>query len=129
MIMVLHQACSVTSAGQPAQEFRCPAHRRRPVVQVFQPGKIGREIIVKDAIADAFLQQILLRPAEEYDVIARCNLERRLYLRRAGGSGGAVSVLRRGPDKYAFPKPLGTGAPKYAGLNKVESGSLIAPPK
>ena len=43
------------------------------MVQVHQPGRPGKDIIVKDAIADAFLQQILLRPAE-YDVIATCNL-------------------------------------------------------
>ena len=53
----------------------------------FKNPKTGREIIVKDSIADAFLQQILLRPAE-YDVIATLNLERRLHLRRAGRASG-----------------------------------------
>ena len=52
----------------------------------FKNPKTGRDIIVKDVIADAFLQQILLRPAE-YDVIATLEPQRRLHLRRAGRAG------------------------------------------
>ena len=48
--------------------------------------KTGRDIVVKDVIADAFLQQILLRPAE-YDVIATLNLNGDYISRRAGGAG------------------------------------------
>jgi len=54
------------------KEFGAQADRRRPVVQVQEP-KTGKDIIVKDVIADAFLQQILLRPAE-YSVVATLNL-------------------------------------------------------
>ncbi len=53
----------------------------------FKNPKSGNDIIVKDVIADAFLQQILLRPAE-YSVIATLEPERRLCLRRAGRAGG-----------------------------------------
>ena len=53
----------------------------------FKNPKTGRDIVVKDVIADAFLQQILLRP-DEYDVIATLEPERRLHLRRARRAGG-----------------------------------------
>ena len=55
-----------------AEGVRREADRRRPVVQVQEP-EDRPDIVVKDVIADAFLQQILLRPAE-YDVIATLNL-------------------------------------------------------
>jgi isocitrate dehydrogenase len=55
-----------------AEGVRRRADRRRPVVQVQEP-EDRQDIIIKDVIADAFLQQILLRPAE-YDVIATLNL-------------------------------------------------------
>ena len=55
------------------ERVRCPAHRRRPLVSFKNP-KTGKTIVVKDVIADAFLQQILLRPAEYDDVIACMNL-------------------------------------------------------
>ncbi len=86
----------------------------------------GREIVIKDSIADAFLQQVLLRPAE-YDVIATTNLNgdyiSDALAAQVGGIGIApganISAL------YAcFEATHGT-APKYAGLDKVNPGSLI----
>jgi hypothetical protein len=53
----------------------------------FKNPKTGKDIVVKDAIADAFLQQILLRPAE-YSGDRHAEPERRLHLRRAGRAGG-----------------------------------------
>lgn len=61
----------------------------------FKNPKSGREVIVKDAIADAMLQQILLRPAE-YDVIATLNLNGD-YLSDALAAEVGVSALRRAP--------------------------------
>jgi isocitrate dehydrogenase len=55
-----------------AEGVRRRADRRRPWCKFKNP-KTGADIVIKDSIADAFLQQILLRPAE-YDVIATLNL-------------------------------------------------------
>jgi len=81
----------------------------------FKNPNTGRDIIVKDAIADAFLQQILLRPAD-YDVIATLNLNGD-YIGIAPGAN--IS------DLYAVFEATHGTAPKYAGLDKVNPGSLI----
>ncbi|BBF86892.1 isocitrate dehydrogenase [Aquitalea magnusonii] len=86
----------------------------------------GREIIVKDAIADAFLQQILLRPAE-YDVIATTNLNGDYISDALAAQVGGIGIAPGAniSDHYAcFEATHGT-APKYAGLDKVNPGSLI----
>ena len=86
----------------------------------------GREIVVKDAIADAFLQQILLRPAE-YDVIACCNLNGDYISDALAAQVGGIGIAPGAniSDQYAcFEATHGT-APKYAGLDKVNPGSLI----
>ena len=88
--------------------------------------RTGRDIIIKDAIADAFLQQILLRPAE-YDVIATTNLNgdyiSDALAAQVGGFGIAPGANIS--DQYAcFEATHGT-APKYAGQDKVNPGSLI----
>ncbi len=88
--------------------------------------KSGREIIVKDSIADAFLQQILLRPAE-YDVIATTNLNGDYISDALAAQVGGIGIAPGAniSDKYAcFEATHGT-APKYAGLDKVNPGSLI----
>lgn len=85
----------------------------------------GKEIVVKDVIADAFLQQILLRPAE-YDVIACMNLNGD-YISDAWRLRLAVSVLHRvriSATNALFEATHGT-APKYAGQDKVNPGSII----
>jgi isocitrate dehydrogenase len=92
----------------------------------FRNPKSGREIIVKDSIADAFLQQILLRPAE-YDVIATTNLNGDYISDALAAQVGGIGIAPGAniSDKYAcFEATHGT-APKYAGLDKVNPGSLI----
>ncbi len=92
----------------------------------FKNPKTGREIIVKDVIADAFLQQILLRPAE-YDVIACCNLNGDYISDALAAQVGGIGIAPGAniSDFYAcFEATHGT-APKYAGLDKVNPGSLI----
>ena len=86
----------------------------------------GREIVVKDSIADAFLQQILLRPAE-YDVIATTNLNGDYISDALAAQVGGIGIAPGAniSDCYAcFEATHGT-APKYAGLDKVNPGSLI----
>ncbi len=92
----------------------------------FTNPKTGREVIVKDAIADAFLQQILLRPAE-YDVIATLNLNGDYISDALAAQVGGIGIAPGAniSDKYAcFEATHGT-APKYAGQDKVNPGSLI----
>jgi len=86
----------------------------------------GREVTVKDSIADAFLQQILLRPAE-YDVIATTNLNGDYISDALAAQVGGIGIAPGAniSDQYAcFEATHGT-APKYAGLDKVNPGSLI----
>jgi len=84
------------------------------------------KIVVKDRIADAMFQQVLLRP-DEYSVIATSNLNGD-YLSdacaaQAGGLGMAPGA-NIGDDAAVFEATHGT-APKYAGQDKVNPGSLI----
>ena len=92
----------------------------------FKNPKTGQDIIVKDTIADAFLQQILLRPAE-YDVIATLNLNGDYISDALAAQVGGIGIAPGAniSDHYAcFEATHGT-APKYAGLDKVNPGSLI----
>lgn len=92
----------------------------------FKNPHTGREIVIKDAIADAFLQQILLRPAE-YDVIATTNLNGDYISDALAAQVGGIGIAPGAniSDQYAcFEATHGT-APKYAGLDKVNPGSLI----
>ncbi|WP_055424077.1 NADP-dependent isocitrate dehydrogenase [Tepidiphilus thermophilus] len=92
----------------------------------FTNPKTGREIVVKDAIADAFLQQILLRPAE-YDVIATLNLNGDYISDALAAQVGGIGIAPGANvgDKYAVFEATHGTAPKYAGLDKVNPGSLI----
>jgi isocitrate dehydrogenase len=86
----------------------------------------GREIVVKDAIADAFLQQILLRPGE-YDVIATPNLNGDYISDALAAQVGGIGIApgaNMSDDVALFEATHGT-APKYAGQDKVNPGSLI----
>ena len=88
--------------------------------------KLPNGIVIKDAIADAFLQQILLRPAE-YDVIATTNLNGDYISDALAAQVGGIGIAPGAniSDQYAcFEATHGT-APKYAGLDKVNPGSLI----
>lgn len=86
----------------------------------------GKEIIIKDVIADAFLQQILLRPAE-YDVIATMNLNGDYVSDALAAQVGGIGIApgaNIGDGIALFEATHGT-APKYAGQDKVNPGSLI----
>ncbi|WP_299013687.1 NADP-dependent isocitrate dehydrogenase [uncultured Photobacterium sp.] len=86
----------------------------------------GKEIIIKDCIADAFLQQILLRPAE-YDVIATMNLNGDYISDALAAQVGGIGIApgaNIGDGVALFEATHGT-APKYAGQDKVNPGSLI----
>ena len=94
----------------------------------FKNPKTGREIVVKDVIADAFLQQILTRPAE-YDVIATMNLNGDYISDALAACVGGIGIAPGGNINYVtghavFEATHGT-APKYAGLDKVNPGSVI----
>ncbi|MEI8242281.1 MAG: NADP-dependent isocitrate dehydrogenase [bacterium] len=94
----------------------------------FRNPATGREIVVKDCIADAFLQQILTRPAE-YDVIATLNLNGDYVSDALAACVGGIGIAPGGNINYVtgtacFEATHGT-APKYANLDKVNPGSLI----
>ena len=88
----------------------------------------GHDLIVKDVIADAFLQQILTRPAE-YDVIATLNLNGDYVSDALAACVGGIGIAPGGNINYAtghaiFEATHGT-APKYADQDKVNPGSVI----
>ena len=94
----------------------------------FKNPKTGNEIVVKDCICDAFLQQILTRPAE-YDVIATLNLNGDYVSDALAATVGGIGIAPGANINYStgvavFEATHGT-APKYAGLDKVNPGSLI----
>ncbi|MGL4205143.1 MAG: NADP-dependent isocitrate dehydrogenase [Aeromonadaceae bacterium] len=92
----------------------------------FKNPKSGKMIVVKDVIADAFLQQILLRPAE-YDVIACMNLNGDYISDALAAQVGGIGIApgaNIGDGVALFEATHGT-APKYAGQDKVNPGSLI----
>jgi len=90
--------------------------------------KDGHEFVVKDAIADAFLQQILTRPAD-YSVIATMNLNGDYISDALAACVGGIGIAPGGNINYdtgaaIFEATHGT-APKYAGQDKVNPGSVI----
>ncbi|MFC3909612.1 NADP-dependent isocitrate dehydrogenase [Legionella dresdenensis] len=88
--------------------------------------KNGKSIIIKDVIADAFLQQILLRP-EDYSVIATLNLNGDYISDALAAQVGGIGIAPGANigDKVAVFEATHGTAPKYAGLDKVNPGSLI----
>ncbi len=86
----------------------------------------GREIIIKDVIADAFLQQILTRP-DEYSVIATLNLNGDYISDALAAEVGGIGIAPGANlgDKIALFEATHGTAPKYTGLDKVNPGSLI----
>lgn len=92
----------------------------------FKSPKSGREIVVKDVIADAFLQQILLRPAE-YSVIATLNLNGDYISDALAAQVGGIGIAPGAnlSDTVAMFEATHGTAPKYAGQDKVNPGSLI----
>ena len=92
----------------------------------FKNPNTGKNIVVKDAIADAMLQQILLRPAE-YDVIATLNLNGDYLSDALAAEVGGIGIAPGAnlSDTVAMFEATHGTAPKYAGLDKVNPGSLI----
>ena len=92
----------------------------------FKNPKSGKEITVKDVIADAFLQQILLRP-KEYDVIATLNLNGDYVSDALAAQVGGIGIAPGAnlSDTVAMFEATHGTAPKYAGQDKVNPGSLI----
>lgn len=96
-----------------------------PWMKIINPNN-NHEIVIKDCIADAFLQQILLRP-KEYDVIATLNLNGDYMSDALAAQVGGIGIApgaNIGSDCAIFEATHGT-APKYTGLDKVNPGSII----
>jgi len=92
----------------------------------FKNPNSGKEIIVKDVIADAFLQQILLRPTE-YSVIATLNLNGDYISDALAAQVGGIGIAPGAnlSDSIAMFEATHGTAPKYAGQDKVNPGSII----
>ncbi|NLB66288.1 MAG: NADP-dependent isocitrate dehydrogenase [Lentisphaerae bacterium] len=95
---------------------------------VIRHPETGRDILIKDVIADAFLQQLLTRPAE-YDVIATLNLNGDYISDALAACVGGIGIAPGANINYdtgcaVFEATHGT-APKYANLDRVNPGSLI----
>ena len=92
----------------------------------FNNPNTGKEIVVKDVIADAFLQQILLRP-KEYSVIATMNLNGDYISDALAAQVGGIGIAPGAnvSDTIAVFEATHGTAPKYAGKDYVNPGSLI----
>jgi isocitrate dehydrogenase len=92
----------------------------------FKNPRTGKDIIVKDAIADAFLQQILLRPAE-YSVVATLNLNGDYISDALAAQVGGIGIAPGAnmSDSVAMFEATHGTAPKYAGKDYVNPGSEI----
>jgi isocitrate dehydrogenase len=92
----------------------------------FKNPNTGRDIVIKDSIMDAFLQQILLRPVE-YSVIATMNLNGDYISDAASAQVGGIGIAPGGnlSDSIAMFEATHGTAPKYAGKDYVNPGSLI----
>lgn len=107
------------------EEFGAKPFQGGPWMQITNPST-GKPIIINDVIADAFLQQILLRP-EEYSVIATLNLNGDYISDALAAQVGGIGIApgaNIGDEVAVFEATHGT-APKYAGQDKVNPGSLI----
>ena len=96
-----------------------------PWVKIKNP-KTGKDIVIKDVIADAFLQQILMRPAD-YSVIATLNLNGDYVSDALAAEVGGIGIApgaNIGGAIAVYEATHGT-APKYAGQDKVNPGSII----
>ena len=110
----------------PSEFYGARGNRRRPVVPAFPMASRARGIVIKDVIADAFLQQILTRPAD-YDVVATPNLNGDYISDALAACVGGIGIAPGANINYVtghaiFEATHGT-APKYAGQDKVNPGS------
>jgi isocitrate dehydrogenase len=108
-----------------AREFGAQLIEQGPWMRMKNP-KTGKEIVIKDVIADAFLQQILLRP-EEYSVIATLNLNGDYISDALAAQVGGIGIAPGAnlSDSVAMFEATHGTAPKYAGKDMVNPGSLI----
>ena len=92
----------------------------------FKNPKSGKTITIKDNIADAFLQQILLRP-QDYSVIATLNLNGDYISDALAAQVGGIGIAPGAniSDRVAMFEATHGTAPRYAGQNKVNPGSII----
>jgi isocitrate dehydrogenase len=106
-------------------EFGAQEIDKGPWCQFNHP-KTGKPIVIKDVIADAFLQQILLRP-EEYEVIATLNLNGDYISDALAAQVGGIGIAPGAnlSDTIAMFEATHGTAPKYAGKNQVNPGSII----
>ncbi|MBV6540114.1 NADP-dependent isocitrate dehydrogenase [Ursidibacter maritimus] len=110
---------------QVAKEFGAEPIDNGPWHRLVNP-KTGKEIIIKDSIADAFLQEILLHPTD-YDVIATLNLNGDYISDALAAQVGGIGIspgANIGFEAAIFEATHGT-APKIAGKNKANPGSII----
>ncbi|MGX2967258.1 NADP-dependent isocitrate dehydrogenase [Ursidibacter sp. B-7004-1] len=110
---------------QVAKEFGAEPIDNGPWHRLVNP-KTGKEIIIKDSIADAFLQEILLHPTD-YDVIATLNLNGDYISDALAAQVGGIGIspgANIGFEAAIFEATHGT-APKIAGQNKANPGSII----
>ena len=108
-----------------AEEFGAVPLDGGPWHELANP-RTGKRIVIKDMIADAMLQQILTRP-DEYDVIATMNLNGDYLSDALAAQVGGIGIApgaNIGDSVALFEATHGT-APKYAGQDKVNPGSLI----
>ena len=107
------------------KEFAAELIDGGPWMKIKNP-KTGGDIVVKDVIADAFLQQILLRPAE-YDVIATLNLNGDYISDALAAQVGGIGIAPGAnmSDSVAMFEATHGTAPKYAGKDYVNPGSEI----
>ena len=107
------------------EEFGAKDYQGGPWMELKNP-KSGKQILIKDVIADAFLQQILLRP-EDSSVIATLNLNGDYISDALAAQVGGIGIApgaNIGDKSAVFEATHGT-APKYAGLDQVNPGSRI----
>lgn len=107
------------------EKFGATLHEGGPWMQMKNP-KTGKQIIINDIIADAFLQQILLRP-QDYSVIATLNLNGDYISDALAAQVGGIGIAPGAnlSDTIALFEATHGTAPKYAGLDKVNPGSII----
>mgnify|MGYP001185288198 CR=1 FL=1 len=106
-------------------EFNGKLIDKGPWSKIINPNN-GNEIIIKDVIADNFLQQILLRP-EDYDVIATLNLNGDYISDALAAQVGGIGIAPGAniSDSVAVFEATHGSAPKYTGKNRVNPGSII----
>ncbi len=107
------------------QEFGAEVIGAGPWCRLTNP-RTGNEIVIKDAIADNFLQQVLLKP-ELYDIIATLNLNGDYISDALAAQVGGIGIVPGAniADAVAVFEATHGTAPKYAGKNRVNPGSII----